>query len=209
MKKFLQLLFLGLVFNSSSVFAGDVTDIQERWAIANYELAGDSQSAAFEQLIADVETRVEAAPRDAELLIWKAIVESTYAGKTSGFQALGLVKSARDALEQALEINPMALDGSAYTSLGALYYQVPPWPIAFGSSKKARKYLEKALEINPHGIDPNYFYGAFLAEEEEWEAARAALQHALEAPARPGRELADRGRRREIQQLLSDIETEA
>lgn len=207
MRQFIQCLFLIVATNCSSAFAGDVSDIQERWAVANYQQTGEAQAAMFEELIEDVDARVEASPEDADLLIWKAIVESTYAGKASGFKALGLVKSARSALEDAMEINPMALEGSAYTSLGALYYQVPPWPVAFGSNKKARQLLEKALEINPDGIDSNYFYGAFLIEEGQADAAKAALQHALEAAPRPGRELADRGRRQEIEQLLQQLES--
>jgi hypothetical protein len=58
-----------------------------------------------------------------------------------------------------MAIDPRALQGSAYTSLGSLYYQVPGWPIGFGDDKRAEAMLLKALEINPDGIDPNYFYG--------------------------------------------------
>ena len=105
-----------------------------------------------------------------------------------------------------MEIDPMALNGSAYTSLGALYYQVPSWPIAFGSSKKARRFLEKAIEINPNGIDSNYFYGDFLMGEKDYVSARLALKKAMEAPARPGRELADSGRRAEIGKLRRQLD---
>ena len=38
----------------------------------------------------------------------------------------------RRALEQALAIDATALEGSAFTTLGSLYYQVPGWPIGFG-----------------------------------------------------------------------------
>lgn len=199
------ILLLLLLIQSVNVFSADLADFQKRWAVANYELTDEEQAAAFELLIADLDKAVAGAPGDAELLIWKAIIESTYAGKASGFSALGLVKSARDSLEAALEIDAGALNGSAYTSLGALYYQVPSWPIAFGSNKKARKLLMRALEANPDGIDPNFFYGAFLVEEKEYAEAKAALLKAMAAPARPGRELADRGRRMEIRQLLDEL----
>lgn len=194
-----------LMFCSGVFAASKLEKLQTDWAIANYKLVDEEQTAAFESLIEDANEAVGMSPDSAELLIWKGIIESTYAGKASGLSALSLVKSARRSLEGALELDAMALDGSAYTSLGALYYQVPPWPIAFGSDKKARKFLTKALEINPKGIDSNYFYGAFLIEEREFEAARAALQKASQAPDRPGRGLADRGRREEIQNLLDSI----
>ncbi|MBT4160108.1 MAG: hypothetical protein HOC70_09675 [Gammaproteobacteria bacterium] len=205
MNSFKQFFLYFLLLVSVNAYAAGIPEIQKRWAVANYEKTGDAQTAAFEALVEDVNQEVAANRGNAELLIWKAIVESTYAGKASGFSALSLVKSARDALESAMEIDPQALNGSVYTSLGALYYQVPPWPIAFGSSKKARKLLRKALEVNPEGIDSNYFYGAFLVEEREYGEAKTALLKAMNAPKRPGREIADRGRRTEIRQLLDRI----
>ena len=48
--------------------------------------------------------------------------------------ALGLVKRARADFEAAIKLDAGALDGAAYTSLGALYYQVPGWPVGFGGS---------------------------------------------------------------------------
>ena len=106
-----------------------------------------------------------------------------------------------------MEINDMAMDGSAYTSLGALYYQVPGWPIAFGNDKKARQLLEKAVSINPDGLDSNYFYADFMIREKEYAKAKAALEKALAAPTRPGREVADQGRRAEIEALMAKIKT--
>ncbi len=191
---------------SMSVFAMDVEDLQKAWAVANYQVSGDAQAERFEKLAMASDEAVAAQPRDPELLIWQGIIKSTYAGKAGGLGALKLVKAARDSLEQALEIDPAALDGSAYTSLGALYYQVPGWPIAFGNEKKARALLEKALSMNPDGIDSNYFYGDFLYQQHEYAEARAALQRALSAKARPGREVADAGRREEIRALLARVD---
>lgn len=204
--KQLMTLFILLSVCSSVFAATSVSALQKDWAITNYELQDDEQAQAFEQLIETAANAVAMQPNNAELLIWKAIIESTYAGKASSLTALRLVKAARADLEAAMDIDPMALDGSAYTSLGALYYQVPSWPIAFGSSKKARKLLEKAIEVNPDGIDSNYFYGAFLVEEKDYDSARQALMKAMQAPARPERELADSGRRAEITELLNQLD---
>jgi tetratricopeptide (TPR) repeat protein len=113
------------------------------------------------------------------------------------------VKQAKKALEQALALDAEALEGSAYTSLGSLYYQVPGWPIGFGDDDKARELLQKALALNPDGIDPNFFLGDFLYRKGDYEAARQVLEKALKARPRPERPLADEGRRKEIQALLS------
>jgi Tfp pilus assembly protein PilF len=98
-----------------------------------------------------------------------------------------------------------ALQGSAYTSLGALYFNVPGWPIGFGNHDKAEELLKHALEINPNGIDTNYFYGTFLIADKRYAEARVYLEKAQSSPARPGRALADSGRQREIREALEGI----
>ena len=135
-------------------------------------------------------------------MVWEAIILSSYAKFAGGLSALSKAKAARDLLERAEKIDPAALNGSIYTSLGSLYYKVPRWPIGFGDKKKARAYLEKALQINPDGIDPNYFYGDFLLEQGEYAKARTYLEKALASPPRNGREDADQGRRTEVEQDL-------
>ena len=65
--------------------------------------------------------------------------------------------------------------------------------------------LKQALAINPDGLDPNYFYGDFLQRQKRYEEARAALEKALAAKDRPGRELADKGRRAEATALLQQV----
>ena len=61
----------------------------------------------------------------------------------------------------ALKIIDKAFSGSAYTSLGTLYFKAPSWPISFGDDKKAEVMLKQALAINPDGIDSNFFYAEF------------------------------------------------
>lgn len=191
---------------SMTARADTLADVQQQWAEANYRLQGDAQVAALEEALHSLESALASTEgADPSLLIWDGIVRSTLAGKKGGLGALSLVKEARRSLEKAIAIDPTALDGSAYTSLGALYYQVPGWPVAFGDDRKARELLEKALAINPDGIDSNFFYGDFLAHEKEYAAARAALEKALRAPDRPSRALADAGRRDEIQALLASL----
>ena len=140
-----------------------------------------------------------------DLLIWSAIVKSTWAGAKGGLGALGLVKEAKAKLEIAIKQDPKALEGSAYTSLGSLYYQVPGWPVGFGDDEKAEKLLKQALAINPTGIDPNFFYGDFLLDQGDKAQAKVYLDKALAAPARPGREVADEGRRMEIRERLAKL----
>jgi tetratricopeptide (TPR) repeat protein len=182
--------------------------LQTRWAEINYQLPKDQREAAFAKLSTAAEEAVKAEPKAAELLIWRGIILSTRAGAKGGLGALDLVKQAKASLESALAINPQALGGSAYTSLGSLYYQVPGWPLGFGNDKRAEEMLHKALAINPDGIDPNYFYGDYLFRQKQYAKARTVLLRALAAGNRPGRALADEGRRAEIRTLLAKVEAE-
>ena len=184
---------------------GSVNQVRDRWAQINYQLPKPQREAAFEELLHQSEKIRQANPRDAAALIWEGIVLSSLAGEKGGMGALGLVKRARADFEAAIKLDADALDGAAYTSLGALYYQVPGWPLGFGDDDTARTMLRKGLAIDPDGIDANYFYGDFLRDQKDWAGARAALQKALAAPARPGREVADAGRRQEAQARLKEV----
>ena len=179
-----------------------VADLQQRWAVANYEMRGKPRLTALQNLTLEAERLTAAHPGRAEAWIWSGIIHSTMAGAEGGLHALGAAKAARDDLERALALDPNALDGSAYTSLGALYYKVPGWPVGFGDKEKAEAMLRRALEINPDGIDSNFFYGDFLLEQGHRRKAREYLLRAQHAPPRPGRPLADSGRQREIAKLL-------
>jgi tetratricopeptide (TPR) repeat protein len=185
--------------------ASELVEIQSRWDEIQYRLPEDKQEAAFEKLARETEQLVSGYPDKAEPLIWQGIVLSTYAGAKGGLGALGVVKDAKTALEKAIEIDPDALNGSAYTSLGSLYYQVPGWPLGFSDDDKAKAYLQKALALNPDGLDPNYFFGDFLLEQDQPQRARVYLQKALAAQARPGRSIADAGRKQEAKKRLDQI----
>lgn len=186
-------------------FDSTLHDIQHRWAEANYNTSGSAQKQAFESLLEDARSFAAANPGRAEALVWQGIIASTYAGVKGPFGAMSLAKEARQVLMQAEALDPTVLDGSVYTSLGTLYSKVPGGLIGFGDKSLAREYLEKAVQQNPDGIDPNYFYGEFLLEQKEYEAAKTALLKAKNAPQRPDRPLADEGRQREIDSLLDEV----
>jgi tetratricopeptide (TPR) repeat protein len=135
----------------------DVRALQTEWAQIKYVAPASEQEKSFEKL-----TQAAAAVRDryptrAEPAIWYGIIAGSYAGAKGGLGALSIVKEAKKAFEDALAIDRNALDGSAYTSLGSLYYMVPGWPVGFGDDKKALEMLEAGLAVNPSGIDATYF----------------------------------------------------
>jgi tetratricopeptide (TPR) repeat protein len=192
---------------SLSLRADELSDIQQlqtRWADIKYQLPQAEQEKAFESLVSEAEKLQNANPNKPAYLIWEGIIRSTYAGAKGGLGALEQVKHAKKLFEQSIAIAPDALAGSAYTSLGSLYYQVPGWPVGFGDDKKAGEMLLKGLSYNPDGIDSNYWYGDYLLDQKQYQKAVTAFEKALQAPARPGRESADAGRKLEVQKALAE-----
>jgi tetratricopeptide (TPR) repeat protein len=179
-----------------------VVALQREWEVIRYQTPAGEREKRYEALADKARRLATAHPERADAQVWDGIVLSSLAGEKGGLGALGLVKEARARYEAALEIEPTVLAGSAYNSLGVLYYKVPGWPLGFGDKDKARALLQKALEINPDGIDPNFFYGEFLLETGDRAGALSHLQRALNAPARPGRQVADAGRREEVRALI-------
>ncbi|NOY72581.1 MAG: hypothetical protein GXP14_09425 [Gammaproteobacteria bacterium] len=193
-------LFIILTFSANSFAIGEIAKpLQQQWDVTSYNTPEKERKKAFAVLAKQAKEVEQQHPDNAEVLVWEAIILSTYAGEKGGFGALGLVKEAKALLEKAEKIDPSTLNGSIYTSLGSLYYQVPGWPLGFGDDDLALAYLNKALKINPDGIDSNYFYGDFMLEKGEYKKAIRAFDKALTAPPRINRPIADSGRKKEIE----------
>ncbi|SIQ29567.1 hypothetical protein [Aquipseudomonas alcaligenes] len=179
--------------------------VQTRWAEIQYQLPEAQREKALEKLAAESAAFTREQPQAAEAWVWHGIVTSSWAGAQGGLGALGKAKDAKAYLEKAIALDPGALQGSAYTSLGTLYDRVPGWPIGFGDEDKADQLLRQALQVNPEGIDSLYFWGDHLLRQGHYVEAKAALEKAKQAAPRPGRELADSGRQGEIDQLLLEV----
>lgn len=211
MKVLLSTLAATICFASTTsafaVGADPLVTIQKKWAVCQYESKDtDNQIYCLENLIKRNEEALKQEPNRQELKVWLAINKSSLAGADGGLGALSLVKEAKALLEQVIDKAPETLNGSAFTSLGSLYYKVPGWPIGFGDDEMAEKMLRKALEINPDGIDPNYFYADFLAQDGRKKEAIQYLTKAQKAPPRTDRPLADQGRQQEIAKLLGELQ---
>ena len=202
---------IALLFAANTAFAettpldASIAKLQHDWAKDYYQTPEKDKEAAFEKLVKEAHQVTTANPGRAEPLIWEGIITSTLAKYQSIFSAGGTAKAARDLLLAAAKTDANALQGSALTSLGSLYYKVPRFG-SFGDHDKAREYLERALKINPDGIDPNFFMGELMVERGEKAKALEYFKKALNAPARPGREDADAGRKAEIQDAIRKIE---
>jgi len=180
--------------------------LQDEWAVIQYQTPADQRDARFEALSQQAHALTARFSAKAEPHIWEGIILSSWAGAKGGLGALGLAKQAKAEYETAIQIDGKALGGSAVNSLGVLYYKVPGWPIGFGDDKTAEALLQQALVLNPDGIDANYFYAEYLVHRNRKAEAVPFLEKALRAPPRPGREVADAGRRHEARVLLDTLQ---
>lgn len=209
MKLKTTLLFLPIVVALSASAAPlppEVADLAHEWERIKYQMPKEQRAEAYVALAERAAQASANRPGNAPALVWEAIILASTAGEKGGLGALSLVKKAKQLLETAEKLDPDTLDGSIYTSLGSLYYQVPGWPIGFGNSGKARDYLQKALQVNPDGMDAHYFLGDFLMEQGDYAGAVTAFENALAAPARPDRPLGDAGRREEARVRLAEAQ---
>lgn len=185
-----------------------IHDVEHEWAHDNYEVPRKDRADALDRLEEKEDAVIRRFPGRAEPLVWKAITLATHASIAGPFTALSLARQARELLVRAEKIDPLAEHGSIYTTLGTLYFKLPGWPLSFGNNHKARVLLEKGLQINPNGMEANYFYGDYLFHEGRSGDALKALHKALNAPPRPDRPLADKGRRQETLRLIAKIKGE-
>jgi tetratricopeptide (TPR) repeat protein len=185
-----------------------IATLQHDWEHIEYRTPESEHEEKFEALAHQAHEVTAQFPQRAEPHVMEGIALAYWAGAKGGMGALGIVTQAKTEFETAVSIDPSALDGSALNHLGVLYYRVPGWPVAFGDTKKAERMFRQALAVNPADIDSNYFYAGYLISRKDYTAAMHYLEQALKAPPRPGREIADAGRRDDIQQLIAQVKAQ-
>ena len=195
---------------STQCFAEPLKDalknIETEWASVYYSTPKHKQGPAYVQLLDKTVNLSKQYPNAAEPIFWQAVVKATYADQQDAFSALSAIHEARDLLIKAIKINPETMDGSAYVTLGTLYYMAPKWPIAFGDDNAAKQMLETALKINPDGIDANYFYGEFLLLHNKPNDAAIYFERATAAPARAEQLYADNQLKAEARLALKNTQ---
>ena len=195
-----------LLFTASlpaSELNSSLARLESDWATAYYQPDEARQKQTYPKLLEKADELVKRYPDAAEPKIWLATILATNAAFEAPLTALSNLKIAKSLLETAITINPKALDGSAYVTLGTLYYMLPGWPVSFGDDEIAEEYLKSSLNINPDGIDANYFYADYLLRQDRAAEAEAFFQKAVEAPVRKMQVYADTQLQNEAKLALS------
>ena len=193
------------LFAAATAQAATLKDVQHELAVVKYQTPDKDAREQKLNALAD-EAGQLAASGDAEAKVWDAAVLALRAKLVGGTSALDDIRTAKTLLEEAIATGaPSVKDGYADAILAALYGKAPGWPLSFGDHGEARKHFAAALKLNPDGIDVNFLDGEYLYDQGKMDEARAALQKAVAAKSRKGRELADNGRHAEAQALLDKI----
>ncbi|MGR8930930.1 MAG: hypothetical protein ACU836_09835 [Gammaproteobacteria bacterium] len=180
-----------------------IAGLESAWAAAYYQPDEAKQKQTYPVLLQKAEQLVAHYPDAAEPKIWQATIMATNAAFEAPFKALSTLEQAKTLLEDAIRINPRALDGSAYVTLGSLYYMLPGWPVSFGDDDMAEHLLQVSLKINPNGIDTNYFYADFLQRQGRDGEATIFFEKAAHAPIRKEQIFADTQLQNEAKLALS------
>jgi tetratricopeptide (TPR) repeat protein len=200
--------FVALLLLSTQCLAENLNDslqsIESEWASIYYRMPKQKRGPEYCRLLDKTITLSRQHPKNAEPIIWEAIVKATNADHQDAVSALKAIHEARDLLHKAIEINPQAMNGSAYVTLGTLYYMTPKWPIGFGDEATAEEFLQTALKINPNGIDSNYFYGDFLLSSNRFNEAEKYFKRAIAGPARTEQAYADNQLKEDAKRALKN-----
>lgn len=200
-------LHVALAAGDATPMAAELRSLEQKWAHVTYEVKDSSEQDRQMRVLAAEAAQIAARyPGRAEPLIWHGIILSSEAKYAGMMSAISFAKDARSMFEHAGRIDFRAVDGAVPTSLGALYFMVPGFPLGFGDNDKARRYLEQGIQISPNGLDAAHFYGDFLYAQGEYQKAAGVLKHALAVPADRQRPVWDAGRRSEIRAVLAKAE---
>ena len=201
--------FLLLSFSGSADTPDDAArKIESKWASIYYNPSMNDKRSAYTALLNESMLLSEQYPERAEFYFWQAVIKATNAEHQDGINALISIKQARELLLKAISIDPNTMSGSAYVTLGTLYYMAPGWPIAFGDTQKAEELLQTALKINPEGIDANYYYGDFLLAQNKPVKALKYFKLALKAPIRNEQKFADNQLKTEVERAFKKLLSE-
>jgi len=186
-----------------------VSDLQHQWAEANYKTPEGQKEDAFKALVDKAVALTAKYPNRAEPKIWEAIIRAGYAGAMGGmssmFNAMPQMKHGRDLLLAAEKIDPNAMHGSVYTTLGSFYYMTPGGFIGFGDDDKALEYLNKAVAVAPDDMDANYFMGDYWLDQKEYKKALPWLEKVVNLPDVPERPVYSAGRKAEATAKLARV----
>lgn len=143
------------------------------------ELSKDIHVKVFHYGYKAGETAKNLQPTRVEGHYWYAINLGSYSLANGVMSALNNASIGRDALLEAVKIDPTYHWGGPYRILGR-YYQEVPRIISFGDKKKAEEYFLEAVKLAPTFRLNTVYLGTLMRDEGDKEKALKLFQEAEE-----------------------------
>ncbi|MGI9277283.1 MAG: hypothetical protein ACR2PT_20860 [Endozoicomonas sp.] len=154
---------------------------EQQWVQALEIAEVEPRVEALEKVLESATVTIQETSDKAGLLIVKGNVNLEIAAALNSMKSISYLKDGKKLLEEAIKLEPMAMDGMAEASLAAATYWAPGWPIAYGSKKNALKMFEQALSDNPDSVEILTQYGHIMKDgEKDHTRARELYEAALE-----------------------------
>jgi hypothetical protein len=160
----------------------------------------EARSKALTTLIQRAASLAKQHPSRGEPLAWKGIVEADLSARE---RSLGQAKNARKTLEASLAILPNSSAPDAYSTLGAMYANMPGFPLAFGDKKKARVHFQQCLTLDAKHVGCNINYASLLLKQEDFAGAIKHANAGIAGLPRPGRDKADKASRGSAETIIT------
>lgn len=185
MKLTLQVLTLFLLqpfWQQAALSEETYQSLMSKYAELSLIHEGDRQlEAPLKELLDTADRYSSSNPGNAEAWIATSRIRFGYANTQGPLSGFRLLKQAKDEMERAIQIDPIAQKGFPQGFLGYLYAGVPSWPISFGSDRKSLDYFEEAFRIDSASIEVNYFFAVIQVAAGNSELALHHLNRAAES----------------------------
>ncbi len=212
MIRFLALVLFSLIstmcwsLEDNSTVCTTSGELETNWANVRYQTPKEQRMKAFESMLISLDKTPQQCLATADYLIIEAMIKGSMIKlNSSSFSTLKKINTIKKLLKQAINKNPAAMDGLAWTLLGLLYDKSPGWPLSIGDDDKAESAYKKGLKYNPDGIDANFYFGDFLRRKDLPLQAKRYLLKANQAKLGSGREIAHQGRLKDVQRALRKL----
>jgi predicted Zn-dependent protease len=195
---------------SFAAYAAPYQQIQEEWDLIKFKHENAPKAvriSEIEKLDKKTDKLLKKYSSSAELWALSGIIKTTKADLYRNWKSFALLQDAKARFEKSIQIDKKAMNAAANSSLAALYYKTPMWPLGFKDYNKAEKLLKDSLTMYPKDVEANYFYADYLIQIGQKEKAKPYFKYAVDYPIRKNRYEADLVRKVKLPEMYSKVYT--
>lgn len=193
---------------SFAAYAAPYQQIQEEWDTVKFKLEDAPKAVRIEKIEAldkKTDKLLKQYSSSAELWALSGIIKATKADLYRNWKSFALLQDSKARFEKSMQIDKKAMNAAANSSLAALYYKTPMWPLGFKNYEKAEKLLKDSLVMYPKDVEANYFYADYLIQTGKKDKAKSYFKYAMDYPIRKNRYEADVVRKVKLKEMYNKV----